>query len=904
MKNYFFLTLFISFSFLLNAQKQTNNWYFGNKAALNFNLGDITILSDSNMNASNGSTSISDENGNLLFYSDGNTVWNNKHLIMENGNDIVGEKTNSQSSLIVPKPNSNTNFYLFTTRKEDLTSPFYTSGLYYSEIEISSSYPSGKVIDKNHRLISSTSEKITATFHKNGKDVWVVTNGNPTYDKEDNSTMYAFKVTDNGVQVPVVTTGLNDEVYSRISTPIGQMKFSPDGSKIAFTNGSFIFTYNFDNETGVLTKDKFINTQVNFTSGYLPYGVEFSQDSKILYYSSLFYSSSSSNYTILQLDLSLPSQDFLGTPIFTSPFYNAGSLQIGSDGKIYATLQDKGTNVASKTIGVINFPEKLGIECEFTENLTINHGELSLGLPNFIQSYFVSRILTNNQCYVDNFSFTATSYIDIKDIKWDFGDGITAFDLNPTHKYDAPGEYKVIADLTLSDNTIIKVFEIVTAYELPNLKPNQELFECDNDTDGLATFNLNFIAEKITDTSLDEELIFYLSQDDMDMDNNISNPEMFNNTVPNQQIFVKAINKNGCFNFTTFNVTANFIPVGNVSDYYTCKTDIDENGNHLGTFNLTELEIKVRDQLQIPSVNTVKFYPSYVDAQTNLNQLENQINYQSSTIYVKIQDPNLGCSGIVPINLIVNPEPIIDLENSYTICFNPTVNPITLTADISNDSYEWRDSLNNIISTNKDFTLNKVGQFSLTVYKTENGITCSNTKEFSVINPDPPTFYSVIANTEDKNNNTIEVNIDGNSSYEFSLDNNNFSGNSTSYTFTQVNPGLHTVYIRDINNCEQPAQTNITVIGFKNFFTPNGDGKNDYWNVDGLTDAQFKSVKIIIFDRYGKVLYSITDFSSLGWDGTSNGKLMSSNNYWFIAEIIDINDNLIKETGNFSLIRN
>ena len=93
------------------------------------------------------------------------------------------------------------------------------------------------------------------------------------------------------------------------------------------------------------------------------------------------------------------------------------------------------------------------------------------------------------------------------------------------------------------------------------------------------------------------------------------------------------------------------------------------------------------------------------------------------------------------------------------------------------------------------------------------------------------------------------------------------------------------------------------MIGFKSYFTPNGDGNNDYWNLNGLDAAFFKSIKIIVFDRYGKVLHSITGFNSLGWNGIYNGKVLASNSYWFTAEIIDLEDHLIKKSGSFSLIR-
>jgi gliding motility-associated-like protein len=124
------------------------------------------------------------------------------------------------------------------------------------------------------------------------------------------------------------------------------------------------------------------------------------------------------------------------------------------------------------------------------------------------------------------------------------------------------------------------------------------------------------------------------------------------------------------------------------------------------------------------------------------------------------------------------------------------------------------------------------------------------------------------------------------------------------FTFNNVEAGLRTIYVRDINNCEEPIFTNVSVIGFKKFFTPNNDGKNDYWNISGLDETSFRSINVRIFDRYGKLIHQIINLTSLGWDGTYNNQKLIPNNYWFKAEIIDKDNNLISKTGNFSLIRN
>ncbi|MGK0414708.1 MAG: gliding motility-associated-like protein, partial [Polaribacter sp.] len=459
-------------------------------------------------------------------------------------------------------------------------------------------------------------------------------------------------------------------------------------------------------------------------------------------------------------------------------------------------------------------------------------------------------------------------------------------------------------EITLINNTVINVEKRIEVFPLPILNSNQELVQCDDDFDGISNFNLFNIRENITNPALQEEFIFFESSKDAQNDSNrILNPEKFQNKIPNQEIFVKAINKNGCISFSSFRIRANYIEVDPISNMYVCEDSDLVSGNAEGSLDLIRKKNNVVSELNLAASTTLRFYNTYSDALTTTNELIFNIVSPTTTIWVRVEN-NSGCGGIQSFNAIVNPQPIINLQNSYTICYDPTSKPpVVLSADISNDRVEWKNSNGNIISTNKNYTLTNTGSFSLTAYNTENGIECSYTKEFEVINPEKPIFTDILVNTEDETNNIVTVNITGNSTYEFSLDNKFFFGNSTSYIFTQVIPGLKTIYVRDISNCETPIQEKVSVLGVQDFFTPNGDGKNDFWNIRGLDPAFYKSINIQIFDRFGRIVASITDFNNPGWDGKLDGKTQISNNYWYKVEIVDIDDNLIKKTGNFSLIR-
>ncbi|WP_088341654.1 T9SS type B sorting domain-containing protein [Robiginitalea sediminis] len=127
-------------------------------------------------------------------------------------------------------------------------------------------------------------------------------------------------------------------------------------------------------------------------------------------------------------------------------------------------------------------------------------------------------------------------------------------------------------------------------------------------------------------------------------------------------------------------------------------------------------------------------------------------------------------------------------------------------------------------------------------------------------------------------NNTIEVFVQGNGDYEYAI---NGGPYQDSPIFTDVPPGENTLVINDKNGCGTTEPIPFLVVGYPKFFTPNADGIHDTWHILGietLTDPV-----VFIFDRYGKLLKQI-DETSLGWDGTFNGRPLPSSDYWFRLE--------------------
>lgn len=886
------------------SQGETNNWYFGYKSALNFQDYTPQELNNSRMFTKNGCSTISDDNGNLLFYSNGFSIYNKNGEFMEDAFPTAGYPLFSQNSIFIPHPENNDIIYLFTTTKQ-INNPFFSiePGFYYTIISKKLNGGNGGVISSNKLLTSNSAEKISAVHHANGKDIWIITNY-----KSDDSKFYnkffCIKLNSKGLSTPVIS----NTIHNNISDARGALKFSPNGKKLISANYSQgVHLYDFNNETGEVTNGEYLKTAVsdnNFIddnkdkSHIKPYSVEFSNDSEFVYYTG---NNQGVNY-IFQKKIKKTFEP-TKTIIINNKLGDFSSLQLAKNGKIYVTNFTE--NNQTNTLSEITSPEKLGSDCEFSsEKTTLNYNYVSIGLPNFIQSYFRTRIVTNDVCLNNKAEFSIDSYTDITPLFWDFGDGNQSNETTPSHKYNSPGKYLVKVEASIKDK-IITLYKEIIVFPLPELKENQKLTQCDVNNDGVDYFNLFTISNKISNANSREfNYLFYETLKDAELDSNrIQKPESYTSKSNPQTIYIRVINSRNCYSISNFKIESNYFNSTKISSLTMCENSNDILNDGLALFNLKEKKEEIRLYLNLPESYLISFYQTLENAQTKKNKLNNSFISSSTKIWVRI-DNSGECSGIESFDLIVN-SPKINLKDNYIICINPSSHPpITLTAESSNDRFEWKDENNKILSNNNSYTLTKEGNFSLTVYKTVNGIECSNSKSFTVNYPPPAKVESVDVNVVNELENTLSINISGNSNYEYSLDNINFTGSGTSHSFANVQPGIATIYIKDLNKCEPSITTSASIIGFPKFLTPNNDGVNDLWKVYGVSSTFFKQIDIKIFNRFGKIIYFLNDTNAeIGWDGSLNGKLLPSNDYWFHAKLKDLNNNIIDKKGHFTLKR-
>ncbi len=138
-----------------------------------------------------------------------------------------------------------------------------------------------------------------------------------------------------------------------------------------------------------------------------------------------------------------------------------------------------------------------------------------------------------------------------------------------------------------------------------------------------------------------------------------------------------------------------------------------------------------------------------------------------------------------------------------------------------------------------------------------------------------PVLDEVIILDDLADSNNVEIVVIGDGDYEYAINGGEFQENPV---FNDVPPGINSVIINDLNGCGTTEPIDFLVVGYPKFFTPNNDTYNDYWNVKGIETLIDPVVHI--FDRYGKLIKQL-DASTIGWDGTFNGKPMPSSDYWF-----------------------
>ncbi len=312
------------------------------------------------------------------------------------------------------------------------------------------------------------------------------------------------------------------------------------------------------------------------------------------------------------------------------------------------------------------------------------------------------------------------------------------------------------------------------------------------------------------------------------------------------------------------------LPVVNIftpTDIVMC-TDI---GDNEAVFDLSQQDTQILGS-QNPDNFTVTYHTSQNDADSGANPLP--FSYQNivspQTIYVRVIHNTLNvCYDTTSFQLIVGNYPQLGADETISICDGSFE---TLTANPDYSNYLWSTG-----ETTPSITVNTSGTYTVTASQNYNDFYCEASKNFTV-------YVSSIANIENitridfsTDNNSISVEVSGLGDYEYSLDGTNYQDENY---FGNLQTGEYTIYVRDKNGCGVVTEQ-VYLLNYMKFFTPNGDGENEVWQILG---SQFEpDLDIRIYDRFGKLLTAFKG-SDEGWNGRYNGYNMPSNDYWFVVE--------------------
>lgn len=895
MKRILLVLISLIFNHYAFAQLESAHWYFGVYSGLDFSTGAPQVVYDGALETGEGCASISDVNGNLLFYTDGTTVYNRNHQQL-NTTDLKGNPSSTQSAIIVPYPGNADLYYIFTVDADDLATPTSTSneGFHYYLVDMTLNGGLGGMVNTpNNNLLSLTSEKVTAVAHKNNNDIWVITHFEDKF--------YSYLVSSTGLNTtPIISQVgpyIDPQVYPVNSR--GYIKASPNGKKIGIahlsnlplselgmngTNDYFANTYDghaalydFDDQTGIISNEIILSTDSS------PYGLEFSFDSKYAYFEYDYHSGVSWTHgEIAQYDLSATDIPASKIVIFDDFQYNndlfqaRGALQLALDNKIYysPTLYS-GTSYFGQYLSVIHSPHLPGLAANFEYNAiqmtsATNSSYVSFGLPPFITSFFNAVIIFeggisgSEACLGEALNFSVIANSPVLNIAWNFGDGNISNLLEPSHVYSAPGTYTVSATVTTDEETV-SISRQVTIHPLPSVNNNVELIKCDYDGDGIALFEI-YDANDLISSDSNLTITYHESTEEAASGEN-SLPNIYTNTSNNQTLYVRVENQFGCLSYTQIKLSTTLNAVQVIPDFGLC----DLNSDGVEIFDLDE-KIPEIESLYSESITVLSYHNSISEAEFGTNPLTSPFSFSHQDIYVRVQTAN--CFEIVKFKLVLLPLPIIELADAK-ICPEDS-----WLADAGSGyiSYQWNGLSGTDLTqpTNQQtVTITNVGTYSVILRNTEG---CEFENFFTISHFDAPIIDEILIT----NNGFVTIKGLGQSPFEYSL---NGVFWQSSNEFSNLQSGDYTVWVKDANGCISAEKT-FGIIEIPNFISPNNDGKNDNWIIRGISN--YPDVHIQIFDRYGKLFVDrINHNNSQVWDGKYLGRTVNSGSYWYIIKLTD-----------------
>jgi gliding motility-associated-like protein len=872
----------------VKGQGDSNNWYFGSNAGVTFTTGSPVALTNGALSTTEGCASISDAAGNLLFYTNGITIWNQNHLTMLNGTGLLGNTSSTQSAIIVQQPNNNNLFYVFTVAG--------ASSLCYSIVDMTLNGGLGAVTAvKNVALCSPVTEKVTAIKHCNNNDVWVITH------LSSSNAFYAYLVTNTGLNTTPIISNVGT-VHTGGSNDIGYMKASPDGMRIglAVRYQQLVELLDFDNNTGVVSNPITLSTSINHS-----YGIEFSPDGTKLYATNGL----SSANQIWQWDVSsgvaatmIASQYLVGTPSTGC----MAAIQMGPDSLLYFG------NYGYDYMGCIANPNAAGVACGYNVNAVSLAGRnCQLGLPTFVQRYlfqpanFVYSTLSVDTCFGDNTHFFVTDSMSFTSFYWNFDDpssgaSNTSTLPSPYHTFTAPGTYDVMLVVTYGcgTDTVLKTVTIIDVNLTATATPTTI---CTGDS----------VTLDVTGTPTGNT---YTWNNGLGVGNTHLVTPITNTT------YIVTASNGGCFASDTVTVVVDsvinptIIPLNpNICVGDSVSLTVSGGNNYLWDNGLTQSTITVSPAItttysvtatSISGCSGTASVDVTVNPAVNLNLSATNLQLcigDSSLLIASSTDPGttylwsggLGTNdsiilfptntntyivtatssgGCVEIDSLT-----IQVDSNITVTINPTTAEICKGESVNilasgGNNYLWNNG-----ATQANITVNPTSTTNYSVTATSTA-GCSGSATMTVtVHPGPIAVYFISPSPAGVNQTVqfTDASI-GASSWDWDFgDGQTAIGLDPTHSYTT--PGSYDTWlnVEDNHGCKDSTSVRIVInqlftFYIPNSFSPDDNGVNDIFIPSGVNVDEDRYI-MQIYDRWGSLIFESKDITK-GWDGSINGQ--------------------------------
>lgn len=686
-------------SFSAFSQKEGARWYFGENAGLDFKQHSPVTKTDGKTNAREGVATISTPKGDLLFYTDGSTIWNKDHQPMQNGYGLKGNTSSSQSSIIVPQPGKPSLYYVFTVDViDDKGTP--GEGLNYSVVDMSKGGNRLGLVtqEKNISLLSTCVEKITAVLEKETKEYWIIAHG------WDNNEFYLYKLTKNGLKTP------DQEIHKqnvgsihpfiqgdqKNSGAIGYMKSSPQGDFIALAiegTGDFEI-FNFDNHTGQI---EFLATlpatnPIHGEPNLAAYGVEFSPTSNYLY------GTTRRGGKIYRWSLdedALNEESIKNSVEILNPEMSGvlvGAIQLAFNGKLYIAFSGK------RYLGVIDSPtqpdckfEQYGVSLiDNTEGEEGKGGKAFFGLPTFLPDFFMAaEFYYENTCVNDETLFylsTTGGFKEGEPIYWNIFDDDGEFVAEVIadeetkqgyYTFTEPGKYLVELKAIQFEVPVENNKLEITINPIPVINWEDETLLCATKSVTLNAGDGAFYYWGSSSNWLDRELV-------------VNKPGTYT---------VEVRHNNGCTNSDTTEVVE--YPLPNFSDVIESPATCQENNGSIEI--ITELDIS----------NYIFDWGEEYKEFENSNKL---VGLGKGIYYVQLIDKETLCSRTITATISETDAPPVDIISSTNEIICPGTEVILEATGAGN--YRW--TIPNEDGTSEsESRIIKVNPYKTTVYVLE-----------------------------------------------------------------------------------------------------------------------------------------------------------------------------------------